>query len=46
MEFDKKNVREINLLDLTSFFWDGLFLIFWPTVPALFATKTKMNTYF
>ena len=27
-----KNIREIDLFDFTSFFWPGLFLIFWPTV--------------
>ena len=31
MEFGKKKNREIELFDFRSFFWPGLFLIFWPT---------------
>ena len=32
MENIKNKFREIDLLDFTSFFWPGLFIIFWPTV--------------
>ena len=32
MEFGHKKFGEIDLCDFTSFFWPGLFLIFWPTV--------------
>ena len=28
----KKKIHEIDLFDFTSFFWPGLFKIFWPTV--------------
>ena len=29
---DKKVIHEIDFFDFTSFFWPGLFQIFWPTV--------------
>ena len=32
MEFDQKILCEIDLFDFTSFFWTGLFQIFWLTV--------------
>ena len=32
MEFGQRKIREIDLFDFTSFFFAGLFLIFWPTV--------------
>ena len=36
MEFGQKNIREIDLFDLTSFFLPGLFLIFWSAVVRIY----------
>ena len=32
MEFGLKKYRKIDLFDVMSFFWPGLFLIFWPAM--------------
>ena len=32
MEFGQKKNCEIDLFDFMSFFWPGVFEIFWPTV--------------
>ena len=48
MDFGQKNFREIDLVDVTSFFWPGFFKIFWPNTIfiALFFEKNLAHWLF